>query len=242
MVIAAFIRPTTPARLGRQRCACATPLPPGQARVSVMGRPSKSPEFREEAVRAYRSGRDSIPQVAQRIGAQITAPLLQQERPDIKSFGHPKHAEPLRQERNSHPALRTRVSARMISSRSVVGLHFLRFGCDPRRGPSNGALVSAVGHRARGASEARIGQPTRSATTQSWCRAKNDDRDGQIRTDDPLLPKQVRYQAAPRPATAPVYVTGLPRLGPPGHLRVRGDAVVARVGDHRAVEQLRGDS
>jgi len=34
-----------------------------------MGRPSKwSPEFREEAVRAYRSGRDSIPQVARRIG------------------------------------------------------------------------------------------------------------------------------------------------------------------------------
>ena len=26
-----------------------------------------------------------------------------------------------------------------------------------------------------------------------------DGRGGQIRTDDPLLPKQVRYQAAPRP-------------------------------------------
>ena len=34
-----------------------------------MGRLSRwSPEFREEAVRAYRSGRDSIPQVARRIG------------------------------------------------------------------------------------------------------------------------------------------------------------------------------
>jgi transposase len=34
-----------------------------------VGRLSRwSPEFREEAVRAYRSGRDSIPQVARRIG------------------------------------------------------------------------------------------------------------------------------------------------------------------------------
>jgi len=34
-----------------------------------MGRPSKwSPEFREEAVRMYRSGQDSIPQVARRLG------------------------------------------------------------------------------------------------------------------------------------------------------------------------------
>src|SRR5690349_17182519 len=32
-------------------------------------------------------------------------------------------------------------------------------------------------------------------------------RDGEIRTRDPLLPKQVRYQAAPRPVWAPVYVT-----------------------------------
>ncbi len=34
-----------------------------------MGRPSQwSPEFRDEAVRTYRSGQDSIPQVARRIG------------------------------------------------------------------------------------------------------------------------------------------------------------------------------
>ena len=34
-----------------------------------MGRPSKwSPEFREEAVRMYRSGQASIPQVARRVG------------------------------------------------------------------------------------------------------------------------------------------------------------------------------
>ena len=34
-----------------------------------MGRPSKwSPEFRDEAVRMYRSGQDSIPQVARRLG------------------------------------------------------------------------------------------------------------------------------------------------------------------------------
>jgi transposase len=34
-----------------------------------MGRPSQwSPEFRDEAVRMYRSGQESIPQVARRIG------------------------------------------------------------------------------------------------------------------------------------------------------------------------------
>ena len=39
-----------------------------------MGRPSKwSPEFRDEAVRMYRSGRDSIPQVARRIGVHPEA-------------------------------------------------------------------------------------------------------------------------------------------------------------------------
>lgn len=37
--------------------------------VSVMGRPSHwSPQFRDEAVRMYRSGQESIPQVARRIG------------------------------------------------------------------------------------------------------------------------------------------------------------------------------
>ena len=34
-----------------------------------MGRPSKwSPEFRQEAVRLYREGRESIPEVARRLG------------------------------------------------------------------------------------------------------------------------------------------------------------------------------
>ena len=32
-------------------------------------------------------------------------------------------------------------------------------------------------------------------------------RDGRIRTADPLLPKQVRYQAAPRPGAEQVYRT-----------------------------------
>ena len=32
-------------------------------------------------------------------------------------------------------------------------------------------------------------------------------RDGRIRTADPLLPKQVRYQAAPRPGAGQVYRT-----------------------------------
>jgi hypothetical protein len=60
-------------------------------------------------------------------------------------------------------------------------------------------LVSELGH----GDEAR-------QVPRPWIplnQAVSSDRDGQIRTGDPLLPKQVRYQAAPRPV-AQAYRTG----------------------------------
>jgi hypothetical protein len=41
------------------------------------------------------------------------------------------------------------------------------------------------------------------------------DRDGRIRTGDPLLPKQVRYQAAPRPEARPSLQPALARSAHP---------------------------
>src|SRR3954452_1408913 len=60
--------------------------------------------------------------------------------------------------------------------------------------------------------------PTR--PTSSWARFAN--RGGRIRTGDPLLPKQVRYQAAPRPVLREMYAqhaalgTAARAIAPPG--------------------------